>query len=56
MAKVLCLLYDDPVDGHPKTYARDAIPRLKQYPDGRTPSSREAIDRFLGRVARELVR
>ena len=23
MAKILCVLYDDPVDGHPKSHARD---------------------------------
>jgi formate dehydrogenase len=28
MAKVLCVLYDDPVDGMPKIYARDSIPRI----------------------------
>jgi hypothetical protein len=28
MAKVLCVLYDDPVDGHPKSYARDNVPKL----------------------------
>ena len=32
MAKVLCVLYDDPVDGYPKTYARDDIPQLTHYP------------------------
>ena len=26
MANVLCVLYDDPVDGYPPTYARDDIP------------------------------
>ena len=34
MAKVLCVLYDDPVDGYPKTYARDDIPEITHYPDG----------------------
>ena len=28
MAKVLCVLYDDPVDGYPSAYARDEIPRI----------------------------
>ena len=36
MAKVLCVLYDDPVDGYPKTYARDDIPKLDHYPGGQT--------------------
>ena len=29
--KVLCVLYDDPVDGYPKAYARDEVPRLEHY-------------------------
>jgi hypothetical protein len=28
MAKVLCVLYDDPADGYPPTYARDEIPAV----------------------------
>jgi formate dehydrogenase len=44
MAKVLCVLYDDPVDGYPKTYARDSIPTLDRYPDGQTLPTPRAID------------
>ncbi len=36
MATVLCVLYDDPVDGYPPTYARDDVPRIERYPDGQT--------------------
>jgi formate dehydrogenase len=36
MATVLCVLYDDPVDGYPPAYARDALPRIERYPDGQT--------------------
>jgi len=36
MATVLCVLYDDPVDGFPPTYARESIPRIASYPDGQT--------------------
>ena len=36
MAKVVCVLYDDPVDGYPKSYARDDMPALDKYPDGQT--------------------
>ena len=36
MAKILCVLYDDPVNGYPKTYARDDLPTLERYPDGQT--------------------
>ena len=44
MAKVLCVLYDDPVDGYPKTYARDQIPTLDRYPDGQTLPTPTAIN------------
>ena len=27
MAKVLCVLYDDPTEGYPQTYARDEVRR-----------------------------
>ena len=36
MAKVICVLYDDPIGGYPKSYARDDIPRLERYPGGQT--------------------
>jgi formate dehydrogenase len=32
MAKVLLVLYPDPVDGYPKPYARDDIPKIPKYP------------------------
>jgi formate dehydrogenase len=44
MAKVLCVLYDDPVDGYPGEYARDGIPSLDSYPDGQTLPTPSAID------------
>ena len=44
MAKVVCVLYDDPVDGYPKTYARDDIPEIKSYPDGQTAPTPQKID------------
>jgi len=28
MAKVVCVLYDDPIDGYPPKYARDNIPTI----------------------------
>lgn len=34
MAKILCVLYDDPIDGYPKSYAREDLPKLTSYPDG----------------------
>jgi len=58
MAKVLCVLYDDPVDGYPKTYARDDIPKLDHYPGGQTLPTPKSIDfkpgALLGSVSGEL--
>ncbi|MCO1578444.1 NAD-dependent formate dehydrogenase [Crossiella sp. SN42] len=58
MAKVLCVLYDDPVDGYPTGYARDGLPHLDRYPDGQTLPSPRAIDftpgALLGSVSGEL--
>src|SRR5687767_10577086 len=34
MATVLCVLYDDPVDGYPSAYPRDGIPAIESYYDG----------------------
>ena len=44
MAKVICVLYDDPVSGYPKSYARDDIPKLERYPDGQTLPTPKKID------------
>ena len=44
MAKVVCVLYDDPVGGLPKTYARDDVPKLDHYPNGQTLPTPKAID------------
>ncbi len=41
---MLCVLYDDPIDGYPTSYARDDIPVLDRYPDGQTLPSPQAID------------
>jgi formate dehydrogenase len=42
MSKVICVLYDDPVDGYSNSYPRDDIPRPARYPDGQTlPTPRE---------------
>jgi formate dehydrogenase len=58
MAKVVCVLYDDPVDGYPKTYARDDLPTIEKYPDGQTLPTPRAIDfkpgTILGCVSGEL--
>ena len=42
--KVLCVLYDDPVEGFPPKYARDTIPTLTHYPDGQALPSPASVD------------
>ncbi|MFF8727175.1 NAD-dependent formate dehydrogenase [Streptomyces sp. NPDC015171] len=58
MAKVLCVLYDDPAEGYPTEYARDDLPAIDHYPGGQTTPTPEAIDftpgRLLGSVSGEL--
>jgi formate dehydrogenase len=58
MAKIVCVLYDDPVDGYPPKYARDDIPKIEKYPDGQTTPTPSAIDfspgELLGCVSGEL--
>jgi formate dehydrogenase len=58
MAKVLCVLYDDPIDGYPSSYPRDDLPQLDYYPGGQTLPTPSAIDftpgALLGRVSGEL--
>jgi len=58
MVKVLCVLYDDPVSGHPESYARDGIPKVEHYPGGQTTPSPKQIDfkpgELLGSVSGEL--
>jgi formate dehydrogenase len=44
MPKVLCVLYDDPVDGYPSSYARDDIPKIERYHGGTTAPTPQAID------------
>ena len=58
MAKVVCVLYDDPVEGYPKSYACDDIPKLERYPDGQTLPTPTRVDfkpgELLGSVSGEL--
>src|ERR1700736_3256042 len=58
MAKVVCVLYDDPVDGYPKSYPRDDLPKIDRYPDGQSLPTPKTIDfkpgTLLGSVSGEL--
>jgi formate dehydrogenase len=58
MAKILCVLYDDPVDGYPPTYARPDIPKIDRYPGGQTTPTPEDVaftpGELLGCVSGEL--
>jgi formate dehydrogenase len=58
MAKVLCVLYDDPITGYPQSYARADIPAITSYAGGQTAPTPKAIDftpgELLGSVSGEL--
>ena len=58
MAKILCVLYPDPIPGYPPQYARDETPRIERYPDGQTLPTPRTIDfrpgELLGCVSGEL--
>src|SRR4051812_41169806 len=58
MAKILCVLYDDPASGYPTSYPRDDLPKVERYPDGQSLPSPKAIDfqpgALLGSVSGEL--
>jgi formate dehydrogenase len=58
MAKVLCVLYPNPVNGYPKEYARATIPRITGYADGQTVPSPSGLDftpgELVGSVSGEL--
>jgi formate dehydrogenase len=58
MVKVLCVLYDDPVNGYPTSYARPCLPVIERYPDGQLLPTPRAVDftpgELLGSVSGEL--
>jgi len=58
MSKVVCVLYDDPVDGYPSSYARGDVPTLEHYRDGQSLPTPQRIDfkpgELLGCVSGEL--
>jgi len=56
--KILCVLYDDPVEEFPPNYARADIPKISGYPDGQSAPTPKKIDfnpgELLGCVSGEL--
>jgi hypothetical protein len=43
-ATVLCVLYDDPLDGYPRSYARHDVPTIERYPGGQTTPTPKQLD------------
>lgn len=58
MAKIVCVLYPDPVDGFPPNYARPTVPTLEGYPGGQSLPSPNELDfrpgELVGSVSGEL--
>ena len=56
--KILCVLYDDPKGGMPKSYPVGNLPKLEKYPDGMSLPTPKGIDfkpgQLLGCVSGEL--
>lgn len=50
MAKIVCVLYPDPVNGYPPVYARDDIPVLDHYPDGQSLPTPHGLDFVSGQL------
>lgn len=58
MAKILCVLYDDPAGGYSTESIRDDLPVIDAYPDGQTLPTPSEVDfrpgQLLGSVSGEL--
>jgi len=56
--KILCILYDDPKGGMPKSYPVKELPKLEKYPDGMSLPTPKGIDfkpgELLGCISGEL--
>jgi hypothetical protein len=46
MAKILCVLYDDRIDGYPNSYPRDGLPKLEQHAPSRHDTTYVGLDAF----------
>ena len=44
MAKIVCVLYSDPVGGYPPKYFPDSMPSLQRYPDDESLPTLGALD------------
>ncbi len=58
MAKIVCVLYEDPVDGYPTQYPRQKVSAIQRYPGGQLAPTPHGIDfvpgQLLGSVSGEL--
>jgi formate dehydrogenase len=58
MAKIVCVLYEDPIDGYPSQYPRSDVPRIDRYPDGQATPTPHGLDftpgELVGSVSGEL--
>jgi hypothetical protein len=43
-AKIVCVLYPDPLAGYPPKYVRADVPHIKGYPDGQTTPTPSGVD------------
>ena len=50
MAKIIAVLYDDPIGGYPTSYAREGVPVITAYPGGQTTPTPDAIDFVPGQL------
>jgi hypothetical protein len=44
MAKIIAVLYPDPVGGYPTSHARDSVPLITSHPGGQTTPTPKTID------------
>src|ERR1700723_2579741 len=58
MAKIVCVLFDDPIGGYPPAYARGDLPKVDPNPGAQAVPTPKAIDfkpgTLLGSVSGEL--